>query len=128
MAADEDACLILGGKTRNYAGHFPGITEESLYSLLASNRLVGLRGFGGCAEDVVDALLTGETRSRTTAGPGSATVLGSLAAGSHVFLKTLGCSGLSEIYAQTPSLDSPRAMAIGVLKCLKQPRWRTGRN
>ena len=124
MAADEDARVVLGGKTRNYAGHFPGIAEEALYSLLAGNRVVGLRGFGGCAADIVDALLTGTLRERTLAGPGNTTVLSSLAAGSDVFLDTLAHSGLSELYPQTASLDSPRAMAIGVLQCLKQTLWR----
>ena len=124
MAADEDARVVLGGKTRNYAGHFPGIAEESLYSLLAGNRVVGLRGFGGCAEDVVDALLSGELRERPGTGPGNATILGSLAAGTDIFLDTLARAGLSDIYPQTASLDSPRAMAIGVLRCLKQALWR----
>ena len=124
MAADEDARVVLGGKTRNYAGHFPGIAEESLYSLLAGNRVVGLRGFGGCAEDVVDALLSGELRERPGTGPGNATVLGSLAAGTDIFLDALARAGLSDIYPQTASLDSPRAMAIGVLSCLKRALWR----
>ena len=124
MAADEDARVVLGGKTRNYAGHFPGIAEESLYSLLAGNRVVGLRSFGGCAEDVVDALLTGEPHERPGAGPGNATILGSLAASTDIFLDTLARAGLSDIYPQTASLDSPRAMAVGVLKCLKQTLWR----
>ena len=124
MAADEDARVVLGGKTRDYAGHFPGIAEEALYSLLAGNRVVGLRSFGGCATDTVDALLTGTSRVRAHAGPGTTTVLGSLAAGSDVFLDTLNRSGLSDLYPQTASLESPRTMAIGVLKCLKQTRWR----
>ena len=124
MAVDEDARVVLSGKTYNYAGHFPGIAEEALYSLLAGNRVVGLHSFGGCAADTVDALLTGTLPKRKRSGPGNTTVLSSLAAGSDVFLDTLDRSGLSKLYPQIASLDSPRAMAIGVLKCLKQTRWR----
>ena len=124
MAADEDARVVLGGKTRGYAGHLPGIAEEALYSLLAGNPVVGLRSFGGCADDVVEALLSGQSPERPRAGPGNAVVLNALAAGAAAFNDSLARAGLTETYAHTAALDSPRAMAIGVLKCLNQARWR----
>ena len=59
MAADEDFRVVLGGKTHNYLGHFPGIAEETLYSLVAGKPVIGLGAFGGCAGDVAHALLRG---------------------------------------------------------------------
>ena len=122
MAADEEARVVLGGKTHGYAGHFPGIAEESLYSLLAGCRLVALRGFGGCAEEVARALVTGELAPR--ADGSNSSVFAALAAGNRAFLDALSRSGLEEAYLETTALDSPRRIATGVLKCLKQPRWR----
>ena len=78
MAADEDARVVLGGKTQGYSGYFPGIAEETLYSLLAGNPVVGLRAFGGCAKDAVDSLLSGEPAKRPDGGPGTAAVLAAL--------------------------------------------------
>ena len=124
MAADEDARVVLGGKTRGYAGHLPGIAEEAFYSLLAGNPVVGLRAFGGCADDVVEALLSGQSPDRPRAGPANTVVLNALAAGGAAFNDSLARAGLAETYAHTAALDSPRAMAIGVLKCLNQARWR----
>ncbi|MDE0441667.1 MAG: hypothetical protein OXL38_06060 [Gammaproteobacteria bacterium] len=122
MAADEEARVVLGGRTHGYAGHFPGIAEESLYSLLAGRRVVALRGFGGCAEDVAHALVSGELSSRADAS--DSPVFAALAAGNGAFLDTLSRSGLEEAYLETTTLDSPRRIATGVLKCLKQQRWR----
>ena len=112
--------FVLGGKTRDYAGHLPGIAEEAFYSLLAGNPVVGLRSFGGCADDVVEALLSGQSPERPRAGPGNAVVLNALAARAAAFNDSLARAGLTETYAHTAALDSPRAMAIGVLKCLNQ--------
>lgn len=122
MVADEDARVVLGGKRHEYAGRFPGIAEESLYSLLAGRRLVALRGFGGCAEDVAQALVTGELGLQANAR--NSPVFDALAAGNGAFLDTLSRSGLEEAYLETTALDSPRHIATGVLKCLKQQRWR----
>ena len=122
MAADEEARVVLGGKRHEYSGHFPGIAEESLYSLLAGRRLVALRGFGGCAEDVAHALVTGELASLVEAS--NSPVFDALAAGNGAFLDALSRSGLEEAYLETTALDSPRRIATGVLKCLRQQCWR----
>lgn len=121
MAADEEARVVLGGKRHEYSGHFPGIAEESLYSLLAGRRLVALRGFGGCAEDVARTLTTGELASQADAS--NCPVFAALAAANGVFLDALSRSGLEEAYLETTTLDSPRRIATGVVKCLKQHRW-----
>ena len=123
MAADEDARVVLGGKTHGYAGHFPGIAEETLYCLLAGKPVVGLRCFGGCADDVVQALLTGVHPDRPEAGPGNGTVLGALAAGAGVFRDALEQAGLAGVYAKVAASDSSRALAVGVLKCLERNEW-----
>ena len=123
MAADEDARVVLGGKTRDYAGHFPGIAEETLYCLLAGKPVVGLRCFGGCADDVVQALLTGVHPDRPEAGPGNRAVLGALAAGTGIFRDALEQAGLAGVYTKVAASDSSRALAIGVLKCLERNEW-----
>ena len=123
MAADEDARVVLGGKTHGYAGHFPGIAEETLYSLLAGNPVVGLRCFGGCADEVVETLLTGVHSDRLEAGRGSGTVLRALAAGAGVFRDALEQAELADFYAKVAGIDSSRALAIGVLRCLERLEW-----
>ena len=123
MAADGDARVVLGGKTRGYAGHFPGIAEETLYCLLAGKPVVGLRCFGGCADEVVEALLTGVHPGRTEAGHGKRTVLRALAAGAGVFRDALEQAGLADFYAKVAGIDSSRALAVGVLRCLERAEW-----
>ena len=123
MSADEDARVVLGGKTRGYAGHFPGIAEETLYGLLAGNPVVGLGCFGGCADDVVRTLLSGAPPDRPGVGAGNATILRALAAGSDVFREALEEAGLAALYPEVAALDSFRAMAIGVVRCLERREW-----
>ena len=123
MAADGDARVVLGGKTRGYAGHFPGVAEETLYCLLASKPVVGLRCFGGCADEVVEALLTGVHPVRPEAEAGSGTVLRALAAGADVFQDALEQAGLTDFYARIAGIDSSRALAVGVLRCLERSEW-----
>ena len=123
MAADGDARVVLGGKTRGYAGHFPGIAEETLYCLLAGKPVVGLRCFGGCADEVVQALLTGVQPERPGAGQGSGTVLRALAIGAGVFRDALEQAGLADFYARVAGIDSSRALAVGVLRCLERTEW-----
>ncbi len=124
MAADEDARVVVGGKRGGYSGHFPGVAEESLYSLLAGNRLVALAGFGGCAADVAQTLQTGKPSPEQDGELGDSAVFAALANGAHAFVETLAESNLAEVYGETSALDSPRSMAIGTLKCLKDQRWR----
>ena len=124
MAADGDARVVLGGKTRGYSGHFPGIAEESLYCLLAGTPVVGLRCFGGCADDVVRALLSGALPDRPEVEPGNVTVLRALAAGTGIFRDALEQADLAAAYPEVAAIDSSRALAVGVLKCLERREWR----
>ena len=119
MAADEDIRVVLGGKTHNYLGHFPGIAEETLYSLAAGKPVIELGGFGGCAGDVAHALLRGTEPERDLTGQGYTAVMRAAAAGSEVFCRALDAAGLADIYARLSAVDSPRALGIGVLRCLK---------
>ena len=123
MAADEDARVVLGGKTRGYAGHFPGIAEETLYCLLAGKPVVGLRCFGRCADEVIEILLTGAHPDRSEAGQGNGTVLRALAAGADVFRDALEQAELADLYAKVAGIDSSRALAVGVLRCLERIEW-----
>ncbi|WP_375381073.1 hypothetical protein [uncultured Sphingomonas sp.] len=47
-----DARVVLGGRTEGYKGRMPGIAEEALTALEASQPLYLLGGFGGCARDI----------------------------------------------------------------------------
>lgn len=51
-----DARIVLGGRTQGYKGRMPGIAEEALTALQASQPLFLLGGFGGCARDIAVAL------------------------------------------------------------------------
>ena len=124
MAADEDIRVVLGGKTHNYLGHFPGIAEETLYSLVAGKPVIELGAFGGCAGDVAQALLRGTVPERDLTGPGYTPVMRAAAAGSEVFRKALDEAGLADIYTRLSAVDSPRALGIGVLRCLKHRNLR----
>lgn len=123
MAADEDARVILGGKTRDYAGHFPGIAEEALYSLAAGNPVIALTAFGGCAEDVATALLSAEAPARSDTGRGYPEIMCRLARGAPVFLEALKRVGLLDSYARISRLDSARPLLIGVRRLLENGRF-----
>ena len=47
-----DARIVLGGRTEGFKGRMPGIAEEALTALEASQPLYLLGGFGGCARDI----------------------------------------------------------------------------
>ena len=51
-----DARVLLGGQVANYRGRMPGVAEEALMSLRASQPLFLIGGFGGCARDVAETL------------------------------------------------------------------------
>ncbi len=51
-----DARVLLGGQVSNYKGRMPGVGEEALVSLRASQPLFLIGGFGGCARDVAETL------------------------------------------------------------------------
>ena len=51
-----DARVLLGGQIANYKGRMPGVAEEALLSLRATQPLFLIGGFGGCARDVAETL------------------------------------------------------------------------
>lgn len=51
-----DARIILGGRLTHFQGRMPGIAEEALCSLSASQPLYILGGFGGCAREIAEEL------------------------------------------------------------------------
>lgn len=50
------ARVLLGGQIANYKGRMPGVAEEALLSLRATQPLFLIGGFGGCARDVAETL------------------------------------------------------------------------
>ena len=120
MAADEDARVALGGKTDDYKGHFPGIAEETLYSLAVGKPVIELAAFGGCAGDVAQVLLRGAVGlKRDKVGRGYSEIMERIAVGSKVFQSTLEATGMDAIYREVSGADSLRALGVGVLKCLE---------
>lgn len=125
MAADEDARVALGGKTDNYKGHFPGIAEETLYSLAAGKPVIELAAFGGCAGDVAQVLLGGAvSQERDKVGRGYSEIMERMAAGSKVFQRALQAAGMDAVYLEVSGADSLRTLAVGVLKCLEHSKLR----
>ena len=125
MAADEDARVALGGKTDNYQGHFPGIAEETLYSLATGKPVIELAAFGGCAGDVAQVLLRGAVAlERDKVGRGYSEIMERMAAGSEVFQRALEATGMDAIYPEVSGADSLRALGVGVLKCLEYSKLR----
>lgn len=118
MAADEDARVALGGKTSGYLGHYPGIAEETLYSLAAGKPVMELAAFGGCAGDVAQALLQGTVPDRDEVGDGYSEIMERLAVGSGTFRRTLDEVGLGKIYPEISGTNSLRTLGSGVLRCL----------
>jgi hypothetical protein len=51
-----DAHIVLGGRVTGYRGRMPGIAEEALLALEASQPVFLLGGFGGCARDIAEKL------------------------------------------------------------------------
>jgi hypothetical protein len=51
-----DARVVLGGRVINFKGRMPGIAEEALTALQASQPVFLLGGFGGCARDIAEEL------------------------------------------------------------------------
>ena len=52
MAKIEDARVIIGGKTTNYKGKYPGVLEEAYYTLKANKPLYIIGAFGGVAKKI----------------------------------------------------------------------------
>lgn len=57
MTKQNDARVILGGKTRGYKGKFPGIVEEAYLSIKAGKPTFLIGAYGGATQDVIEALL-----------------------------------------------------------------------
>jgi hypothetical protein len=69
-----DARIVLGGKVEGFMGRMPGIAEEALTSLRASQPLFVLGGFGGCAGDIAaDLGLSSSSAKRNWPGRGKFT-------------------------------------------------------
>lgn len=54
MASMSDARIVLGGKVDQFKGRMPGVAEEALMALQASQPLFLLGGFGGCTRDIAE--------------------------------------------------------------------------
>ena len=57
MTEQNDARVILGGKTTGYKGKFPGVVEETYLSIKAGKPIFLIGAYGGATQDVVEALL-----------------------------------------------------------------------
>ena len=56
MNKDIDCSIILGGKTENYFGKFPGILEEAKLSFRSKMPVFLIGGFGGATKIIVDLI------------------------------------------------------------------------
>jgi hypothetical protein len=56
MTKKNDARIVLGGKTTDYKGKYPGIVEESYLSIKAGRPTFLLGAFGGATADVIEAI------------------------------------------------------------------------
>ena len=56
MREQTDARLVLGGKLVGYKGAMPGVAEEVLLAIKASQPVYLVGGFGGCARDIAETL------------------------------------------------------------------------
>lgn len=56
MVAGTSARLALGGRVEGYKGSMPGIAEEVLLAMDASQPVYLLGGFGGCTRDIAESL------------------------------------------------------------------------
>ena len=56
MAADSDARIVLGGRQKGFSGYYPGIVEETYYSIQKSKAVYLLGGFGGATKSIIDTI------------------------------------------------------------------------
>ena len=56
MRGETDARIVLGGRVEGYKGDMPGIAEEALLSLEASQPLFLIGGFGGCTREIAETV------------------------------------------------------------------------
>jgi len=57
MSNESDARIVLGGIQKNFTGYFPGIVEETFYSLEAGKPVYLLGGFGGATKSIIEMIL-----------------------------------------------------------------------
>ena len=56
MVKDSYARIVLGGIQKDYIGYYPGIIEETYYSLQAGQPVFLLGGFGGAAKSIIELI------------------------------------------------------------------------
>lgn len=57
MIEENDARIVLGGKTGGFKGKYPGVIEEIYLSIKAQKPLFIIGAFGGASKDAIDALM-----------------------------------------------------------------------
>ncbi|WKJ92085.1 TIR domain-containing protein [Methylomonas montana] len=67
IVANTQARILLGGRTVDYKGKYPGLVEEALLTLKAKKPLFLLGGYGGAARIIIQALRGGKPRQLTEA-------------------------------------------------------------
>ena len=56
MRTETSARIVIGGQVEGYKGRMPGIAEEVLLSLEASQPVFLVGGFGGCTRDIAESM------------------------------------------------------------------------
>ena len=56
MRTETSARILIGGQVEGYKGRMPGIAEEALLSLEASQPVFLVGGFGGCTRDIAESM------------------------------------------------------------------------
>ena len=115
-----DARVLLGGQVADYRGRMPGVAEEALVSLRASQPLFLIGGFGGCARDVAETLGLVKPWARSRTGwPGR-----------QKFERWTGQNlnnGLSpeenEALARTPFIGQAVTLVLRGVHRLRKQRW-----
>jgi len=68
VTTSSHARIVLGGKAAGFVGRMPGITEEALVSVIASQPLFAVGGFGGAASAVASQIAESHTVRRPEDG------------------------------------------------------------
>jgi hypothetical protein len=56
MSTDCHARIVLGGKQDGYMGYYPGIVEESYYTIMDDKAIYLLGGFGGATKAIIETI------------------------------------------------------------------------
>ena len=65
MNQDVQAKVVLGGKKSGYKGIYPGLVEETYYTLKTKKPVYLIGAFGGCSQVIIDALQGGTPKELT---------------------------------------------------------------